>query len=180
MKYVKLKDILTLEKGKEAIYKDDGKYEVFGAGVGSTGRCDEYNNDGNIIITRQASVGKIYWRRYPHWVQAASCIIKVDENKVFLPFLYHWLKSKEWLLTQLKVPSMIPTLDEYKFLNLEIPLPPYLVQVHAAATIDYLEVLNLESTELIQEEINDYTNLKKITQNKLLTFRKDEDNEDKF
>lgn len=177
MKYVKLKDIITLEQGKEAIYKDDGKYEVFGAGANSTGRCETYNNDGNIIITRQASVGNIYWRRYPHWVQPAACIIKVDESKVFLPYLYHWLKSKEWLFVQLKVPSIIPTLNTYKFLNLEIPLPPYLVQVHVAATIDCLGILNLESTELIQEQIDDYTNLKAITQNKLLTFGKDEDNE---
>lgn len=177
MRYVKLKDILTLEQGKDAVYKNDGKYEVFGAGANSTGRCETYNNDGNIIITRQASVGKIYWRRYPHWVQPASCIIKVDENKVFLPFLYHWLKSKEWLLTQLKVPSMIPTLDEYQFLNLEMPLPPYSVQLDRATKIDKLERLKNESIALIQEEIDDFTNLKKITQNKLLTFGKDEDNE---
>lgn len=177
MRYVKLKDILTLEKGKEAVYKDNGKYEVFGAGVNATGRCDEYNNDGNIIITRQASVGKIYWRRDPHWVQAASCIIKVDENEVFLPFLYHWLKNNEWLLTQLKVPAIIPTLNEYKFLNLEMPLPPYLVQAYVAAEIDRLEYLNKINSIDIQEQIDDYTNLYKFTREKLLSFRKDDDNE---
>lgn len=177
MKSVKLKDIITLEQGEDAVYKDDGKYEVFGAGANSTGRCDEFNNDGNIIITRQASVGKIYWRRFPHWVQATSCIIKVDEDEVFVPFLYHWLKSKEWLLTQLKVPSIIPTLNEYRFLNLEMPLPPYLVQAKVAATIDRLGSAIRESTELIQEQIDDFTNLKNITLNKLISFGKDEEDE---
>ncbi len=177
MKYVKLKDIITLEQGKDAVYKDDGKYEVFGAGANSTGRCDEFNNDGNIIITRQATVGKIYWRRYPHWVQSASCIIKVDESEVFLPFLYHWFKSKGWLLTQLRVPSMIPTLDEYKFLNLEMPLPPYLVQADVAATIDCLGSAIRESTELIQEDMENSSKLFKLFGNKLLTFGKDEENE---
>ena len=181
MRYVKLKDILTLEKGKDTVYIDDGKYEVYGAGVNSTGRCDEYNNDGNIIITRQASVGKVYWRRYPHWVQPAGYIIKADESMVFLPFLYHWLKDKEWLLTQLKVPSLIPTLNEYKFLNLEIPLPPYLVQAYAAAEIDRLEYTNKLYSIEMREHIKDVENIYKITREKLLFFRKDDEkDENKF
>lgn len=121
--YFKLKDLIDLERGKRTDYIENGKYPVFGAGEKAMGYCNEYNNEGNITITRKGTIGNIYKRKFKHFVTDASNIIVVKNKKIIEVYLYEWLLSKEYLIKQLSKPMLIPELDEKAFMNLEINVP---------------------------------------------------------
>ena len=147
--YFKLGDLIELNKGKRAEPKEDGKYPIYGAGENPTGYTDTWNNDRRITITRKGTVGKIYKREFKHFVSEASFIVELKSEVILEDYLYEWLTSREYLITQLETPALIPNLDEKAFLNLEIQVPSYerqrkvvyLLKSYRSALEEYEELL---------------------------------------
>lgn len=54
---LKLKDILQTTQGNSAVYVENGKYPVYGAGYKSIGRSDEYNCENQLVVGIEGTLG---------------------------------------------------------------------------------------------------------------------------
>lgn len=149
----KLGDLIEIKKGQRAEPKEDGKYPIYGAGEKETGYTDTWNNDGKITITRKGTVGKIYKRRFKHFVVDASFIVEVKNKVILEDYLYEWLKNKEYLIMQLKTPALIPDLDEKSFFNLEIKVPNLERQRKVVYTLKSYRYRLLEQEKILREQV---------------------------
>lgn len=150
----KLRDLIELEKGQRTESKEDGKYPIFGAGEKESGYSDTWNNDGKITITKKGTVGKIYKREFKHYVSEASLILEIKNQAILEDYLYEWLKNKEHLIMQLKIPALIAELDEKAFLNLEIKVPNLERQRKVVYTLKSYRYELLEQEKILRKQID--------------------------
>jgi len=149
VEYVKLGDVIKLEKGKQLnkeFLTEQGKYPAYNGGVTHSGFTDKYNYDENKIIISQggASAGFVNFVKTKFWANAHCYVVLPIEHYINNRYAYHFIKSKQTKLMDKQHGAGIPALRSSEINNLKIPLPPLPVQQEIVRILDTF-------TELIKE-----------------------------
>lgn len=118
---VKLSNILSLSKGGNANYKEDGKYLVYGAGKNPIGRTDEYNAENNLIIGIKGTIGSPKILSGKVYVIHTVAIVRFDDEIINREYLYNVLCNINFKYYE--KPTRILELDIERFLKHQITLP---------------------------------------------------------
>ncbi len=165
---VKLGDILDLGNGERPIFNEKGHCPIYGAN-GIMGYSDKYlvNNDYTIMIGRIGASGEVHLGKGKIWVSDNAIYSKgYKTEKIFMPFLFYLLKSKD--LKKFATKSTHPIITQTFLNSFVISIPPLPEQQKIAeilSTVD--EKLDLERKRKAKLE-----RIKKGLMNDLLTGKK--------
>ena len=151
VEYVKLGDVIKLEKGKQLnkeFLTEQGKYPAYNGGVTHSGFTDKYNYDENKIIISQggASAGFVNFVKTKFWANAHCYVVLPIEHYINNRYAYHFIKSKQTKLMDKQHGAGIPALRSSEINNLKIPLPPLPVQQEIVRILDNFTELTAELT----------------------------------
>ena len=147
VKYVKLKDICSFQRGQAITIKnlEKGNYPVIAGGKKPAFYCNKFNRNAECITISSsgAYAGFInYWNKKILCTDSFS-IISNDKSVLNNKFLFHFLKSKQEIIYQKKKGAGIPHVHISDVDIMKIPVPPIEVQEEIARILD--KFIELES-----------------------------------
>lgn len=155
--YFTFKSVAKLAKGVQFNKKDmldEGTFPVINGGVLPSGYIEQYNCKRDTITISQggASAGYVNWIESNFWA-GAHCYIVEPSERIDNRYLYHFLKSKEYLLQSFQYGAGIPALSKATVEGLLIPVPPLEVQAEIVRILDEFTEKTKELNALIEKEI---------------------------
>ena len=161
VKYKSLKAVCNISKGvqfNKSNMNDEGTYPVINGGINPSGYIEHYNQNENTITVSQggASAGYVNWMGRKFWA-GAHCYVLSPCDQLENRFLFHFIKSKEYILQECQYGAGIPALGKATLEDLRIPVPPIEVQREIVRILDNFteltaELINSLSGELLARE----------------------------
>ncbi|MEM2919065.1 MAG: restriction endonuclease subunit S [Candidatus Altiarchaeota archaeon] len=162
---IQLKETLTLKNGERPTFLEKGNIPIYGAN-GVMGFTNEYlvDNKFTIIFGRVGASGEVHLGKGKIWVSDNAIYSKnYAEGKIYLPFIFYFLKLKN--LKQFASKTTHPIITQTFLNNLQIPLPPFPEQQKIS---DILSTVD-EAIQKTNEIIAKIERLKKGLMQELLT-----------
>ncbi len=133
-------DVLTVHTGKQlnrSGLSDVGKYPVINGGRTPSGYTDSYNENKNSITISQGgeSAGFVNWIDTAFWA-GAHCYIVENKSNQNLRFLFHLLKTYEYVIMESKQGAGIPGLNRKNLYSILVPIPSIEEQIHIVSILD--------------------------------------------
>jgi type I restriction-modification system DNA methylase subunit len=155
MTYRKLEDVCELKNGKQLDTKKfiEGKYPVYGGGRKQLGFHNEFNRVGfETIVCATGSCGFVNICETEYWASQCFTISTKDTSVLNSKYLYYYCKIfLEKIFMNNKKGSTQPYIRCTQFVDLEILIPPILVQHAIVERLDVLSRNNETSRQMIEE-----------------------------
>ena len=121
----KLKDICTLEKGKQIDTKmldDSNKYRYINGGINESGFYNEYNTEGETVLISEggASCGYVNYVDEKFWC-GCHCY-RLTNISVFPKYLFYSLKASQNGLMELRTGAAMPNIKKEFLKEFEISI----------------------------------------------------------
>lgn len=125
---IALSDICDIVKGKQIngeFLSESGKYYVMNGGTEPSGFYDDYNVEANTISISEGgnSCGYVQFNILPFWSGGHCYTIQEITNNIDNMYLYHYLKSKEDAIMQLRIGSGLPNIQKKDLANFKVIVP---------------------------------------------------------
>lgn len=173
VEFLPLKAVCCISKGvqfNKSDMLDEGSYPVINGGINPSGYIDQYNQNENTITISQggASAGYVNWINTKFWA-GAHCYVLSPSVKILNRYLFHFTKSKEYVLQECQYGAGIPALAKSAIEDLIIPIPHLEIQHEIVRILDYFTSLTDELTAELISRRTQYEYYSKI----LLSFQED-------
>ena len=154
MKY-KLKDLLTIQNGKDYKHLEKGNIPVYGTG-GKMTEVNQFLFDGeSILLPRKGSLKNIMYVDEKFWTVDTMYWTKINSDKAYGKYLYYYLKLLD--LSSRDSGSTLPSMTFDSYYTLDINLPDLETQKKVADRIFNIEK-KIENNNQIIEELHDVSN----------------------
>lgn len=175
VEFKKLGDVVKLEKGKQLnkeLLSEVGAYPAYNGGISYSGFTDNYNYNENTIIISQggASAGFINFCSTKFYANAHCYVILPKMEIIENRYVYHFLKLNQEKLTKKQHGAGIPALRTSEILDLQIPVPPLLIQQEIVNILDKFTSLEAELEAELEARKKQYA----YYRNELLSFEGEE------
>lgn len=169
---VKLGEVADIVKGKQlnVIHMvESGKYYALNGGIEPSGYTNDWNTPENSITISEGgnSCGFVRFNREKFWSGGHCYSLRNVNNKVFVEFLYHFLKSKQQLIMNLRVGSGLPNIQKKDIDHSIVFLPELNEQKQIAETLNTAQ----SEINLLKQFAEKYKEQKRGLIQKLLTGR---------
>jgi type I restriction enzyme S subunit len=141
----KWQDVLTIINGKnqKKVEDNNGAYSIYGSG-GKMGRASDYLcRENSIIIGRKGNINKPILVREKFW--NVDTAFGLEAKKEFLSFQYLYWFCKFFNFEKLNKTVTIPSLTKADLLNIEIPMPPVILQMKFEKVCNKIELQNIRT-----------------------------------
>lgn len=180
IKWLKLGDIVTIERGKRVVRNDLSQeigYPVYQNALKPLGYYTDKNRNANsVFVIGAGAAGEIGYSYVDYWA-ADDCFTFVCDDKLNQRYLYFLLMSKQAYLKNNVRKSSIPRLPRIALENMEIPVPPLEEQERIVSILDRFDKLCNDISEGLPAEIETRQKQYEYYRDKLLMFKKVEANE---
>jgi len=166
----RLGDICKIKKGQQLSkisLNNFDKYPVINGGIRPSGYIDKYNKNENSIVISEggASCGYVNFIKTKFWSDGHCYTLEELKNIIIVEFLYQYLKFNEKRLSNLRVGSGLPNIQQKAIISFEIMSPSLPEQQKIAAFLTAVD----KKIELTDKKIKHLENYKKGLMQKLLT-----------
>lgn len=125
---IPLSDISNIVKGKQIngdFLADVGEYYVMNGGTEPSGYYDNYNVEANTISISEGgnSCGYVQFNRMPFWSGGHCYTIQDIVSDVETLYLYHYLKSKEESIMELRIGTGLPNIQKKDLAEFKVIIP---------------------------------------------------------
>ena len=125
---IALSEICDIVKGKQIngeFLSENGRYYVMNGGTEPSGFYDNYNVEANTISISEGgnSCGYVQFNTAPFWSGGHCYTIQEITNNVENMYLYHYLKSKEDTIMQLRIGSGLPNIQKKDLAKFKVIVP---------------------------------------------------------
>lgn len=179
VEYKTLKNVSFMKRG-ESLTKaksTPGKYPVISGGKSPAFFCDKYNREGETITIAGSGAGAGYVQYFNKPIFANDCFTIKGQDGVNTKYLYYCLTSKQDYIYSTKKGGGVPHVHISDIENMEIPIPPLPIQEEIVRILDkFNSICNNISTGL-PAEIEARQKQYEYYRDKLLSFRKLENEE---
>jgi type I restriction enzyme S subunit len=146
--FKQLGQVAVVSKGMQVnreTLDDMNPFPVYNGGIYPSGRHTESNFPAQTITVSQggASAGYVNFVMEPLWV-GAHCYAVVPGPSVINRFLFFVIKTQQDNLQGKKYGAGIPALDKKTLSNLQVPVPPIVVQQEIISILDKFTELEAE------------------------------------
>lgn len=162
VKYCRLGDVATLERGTSITKKDvvPGDVPVVAGGRKPAYFHNTGNRDGKTIVVAGsgAYAGYVSWWEQPIFVSDAFSI-KTDERELGMRYCFHWLASIQDILHRSKRGGGVPHVYPRDVAKLKIPVPPLEIQREIVKVLDAFTSLEqnlVTELELRKKQFQEY------------------------
>jgi type I restriction enzyme S subunit len=140
---------------------DINPFPVYNGGIYPSGRHTESNFPAETITVSQggASAGYVNFVMEPLWV-GAHCYAVVPGPAVINRFLFFVIKTQQGNLQGKKYGAGIPALDKKTLSNIQVPVPPIVVQQEIVSILDKFTELEAELEAELEGRRIQYENLR--------------------
>ena len=161
MKKVRLRDICSIEKGKQidtSCLSDEHPYKYINGGVKESGYYSEYNSNEECVLVSEggASCGYVNYVNEPFWC-GCHCY-RLFDIKVVPQYLYYALKSNQSRLMDLRTGVCMPNIKKKEFQDFVISID--YDKKHQNAVVSVLNTIQ-RSIDLKRKQLNDLDELVK-------------------
>ena len=174
IKWLKLSDIETIERGKRVVRNDLSQeigYPVYQNALKPLGYYTDKNRNANsVFVIGAGAAGEIGYSYVDYWA-ADDCFTFVCDDKLNQRYLYFLLVSKQAYLKNNVRKSSIPRLPRIALENMEIPVPPLEDQERIVSILDRFDKLCNDISEGLPAEIEARQKQYEYYRDKLLTFK---------
>ena len=174
IKWLKLSDIVTIERGKRVVRNDLSQeigYPVYQNALKPLGYYTDKNRNANsVFVIGAGAAGEIGYSYVDYWA-ADDCFTFVCDDKLNQRYLYFLLVSKQAYLKNNVRKSSIPRLPRIALENMEIPVPPLEDQERIVSILDRFDKLCNDISEGLPAEIEARQKQYEYYRDKLLTFK---------
>ena len=141
---VMLSEICDIVKGKQIngeFLSDTGKYYVMNGGTEPSGYYDDYNVRANTISISEGgnSCGYVQFNTSPFWCGGHCYSIQNIADNIDNLYLYHYLKSKEDAIMNLRIGSGLPNIQKKDLGAFKVKVPTMEQQQNISAFLSSLE-----------------------------------------
>ena len=141
---VVLSEICEIIKGKQVngeFLSEKGKYYVMNGGTEPSGYYSDYNVEANTISISEGgnSCGYVQFNTSPFWSGGHCYTIQKIADNVDNLYLYHYLKSKEDAIMNLRIGSGLPNIQKKDLVMFKIKLPTVEQQKSISTFLSSLE-----------------------------------------
>lgn len=169
-----LDSLCSINKGvqfNKTAMNEHGSYPVINGGITPSGYIEQYNQEENTITISQggASAGYVNWLTVKFWA-GAHCYVLKPFDKVLNRYLYHFIKSQEYMLQEFQYGAGIPALAKSTVASLKMPVPPLPVQSEIVKILDNFAELTAQLQEQLTLELSARKQQYEYYRDKLLTF----------
>jgi type I restriction enzyme, S subunit len=173
IKWLKLSDIVTIERGKRVVRNDLSQeigYPVYQNALKPLGYYTDKNRNANsVFVIGAGAAGEIGYSYVDYWA-ADDCFTFVCDDKLNQRYLYFLLMSKQAYLKNNVRKSSIPRLPRIALENMEIPVPPLEEQERIVSILDRFYKLCNDISEGLPAEIEARQKQYEYYRDKLLSF----------
>ncbi|MEN5380625.1 restriction endonuclease subunit S [Sphingobacterium kitahiroshimense] len=144
---VKWRDVLDIYNGKNQskVVNPKGRYPIYGSG-GLMGYADDYLCPADTtIIGRKGSINNPIYVKTEFW-NVDTAFGLVSKESLWPKYLYYFCKTFNFL--KLDKSTTLPSLTKSDLLEIEIPLPPLLIQEKIADILDKADELRRKDKDL--------------------------------
>ena len=125
---IPLSGISNIVKGKQIngdFLADVGEYYVMNGGTEPSGYYDNYNVEANTISISEGgnSCGYVQFNRMPFWSGGHCYTIQDIVSDVETLYLYHYLKSKEESIMELRIGTGLPNIQKKDLAEFKVIIP---------------------------------------------------------
>lgn len=125
---IPLSGISNIVKGKQIngdFLADVGEYYVMNGGTEPSGYYDNYNVEANTISISEGgnSCGYVQFNRMPFWSGGHCYTIQDIVSDVETLYLYHYLKSKEESIMELRIGTGLPNIQKKDLTEFKVIIP---------------------------------------------------------
>ena len=174
IKWLKLSDIVTIERGKRVVRNDLSQeigYPVYQNALKPLGYYTDKNRNANsVFVIGAGAAGEIGYSYVDYWA-ADDCFTFVCDDKLNQRYLYFLLMSKQAYLKNNVRKSSIPRLPRIALENMEIPVPPLEEQERIVSILDRFDKLCNDISEGLPAEIEARQKQYEYYRDKLLSFK---------
>lgn len=174
IKWLKLSDIVTIERGKRVVRNDLSQeigYPVYQNALKPLGYYTDKNRNANsVFVIGAGAAGEIGYSYVDYWA-ADDCFTFVCDDKLNQRYLYFLLMSKQAYLKNNVRKSSIPRLPRIALENMEIPVPPLEEQERIVSILDRFDKLCNDISAGLPAEIEARQKQYEYYRDKLLTFK---------
>lgn len=174
IKWLKLSDIVTTERGKRVVRSDLSQeigYPVYQNALKPLGYYTDKNRNANsVFVIGAGAAGEIGYSYVDYWA-ADDCFTFVCDDKLNQRYLYFLLMSKQVYLKNNVRKSSIPRLPKIALENMEIPVPPLEEQERIVSILDRFDKLCNDISEGLPAEIEARQKQYEYYRDKLLSFK---------
>ena len=178
--YKKISDICDIARGKviskDYIRENSGNYPVYSSQTennGELGRISTYMYEGEYLTwtTDGANAGTVFYRKGKFSITNVCGILKIQHKKVAIKYLYYVLgfvtsKYVNKGMGNAKLMSNVMA-------NIEVPIPPFNIQLEIVNIMDKLTELESELVLKLIDELSGRKKLYEYYRNEILTFGQD-------
>ena len=169
IKWLELRDILTIKNGKDYKSYGDGDIPVYGSG-GIMTYIDTYAyNKPSVLIPRKGSIDKLYYVDVPFWTVDTIFYTEINTDIVLAKYVYYWLKKER--LEKLNTAGGVPSLTQAVLNKVKIAIPPMEEQQRIVSILDRFDKFCNDILEGLPAEIEARKRQYEYYRNKLLTFK---------
>jgi len=166
----KLGNICKIKKGQQLSkisLNNFDKYPVINGGIRPSGYIDKYNKNENSIVISEggASCGYVNFIKTKFWSGGHCYTLEELKNIIIVEFLYQYLKFNEKRLSNLRVGSGLPNIQQKAISSFEIMSPSLAEQQKIAAFLSAID----KKIEIVDKKIEYLESYKKGLMQKLLT-----------
>ena len=151
---IALSEICDIVKGKQIngeFLSESGRYYVMNGGTEPSGFYDNYNVEANTISISEGgnSCGYVQFNTAPFWSGGHCYTIQEITNNVENMYLYHYLKSKEDTIMQLRIGSGLPNIQKKDLAKFKVIVPAIERQKTISVFLSLLERKAEIETEIL-------------------------------
>jgi len=175
-KEYKLDDIATFKTGsKPKEILDAGEYEYINAGTTNSGYSNEFNMNGDKVITPsrgEGGIGFVGYKKNDFWLGPLCYgIWSKDESIIINKYLYYELSSKKDEILKRKNTGGVPALNGCDLKTIPINVPTIEEQKRIVNILDSFEKICEDTTEGLPAEIEARNKQFEYYRDILLTFK---------
>ena len=168
IRYGKLCDVLVIRNGRDYKRLGSGPFPVYGSG-GIMTYVDHYVYDKpSVLIPRKGSIDKLYYVDEPFWNVDTIFYTEIDTSQVVPKYIYFLLQMKH--LEQYNIAGGVPSLTQKVLNDIEISIPPLLVQREIVRILDNFTDITAKLTTELTMELAARKMQYEYYRDKLLTF----------
>ncbi len=169
IKWLELRDILTIKNGKDYKSYGEGNIPVYGSG-GIMTYIDTYAyNKPSVLIPRKGSIDKLYYVDVPFWTVDTIFYTEINTDIVLAKYVYYWLKKER--LEKLNTAGGVPSLTQAVLNKVKIAIPPMEEQQRIVSILDRFDKFCNDILEGLPAEIEARKRQYEYYRDKLLTFK---------
>ena len=160
VEFIKLGEVLTVNRGKrltKSQLSDDGQYYVYhGSKDTPLGKYSHFNVKKNTtIVVNTGGIGGVKFCSDDFWCSDGSFWIG-HSDRLNDKYVYYYLSPLEPFFASQKRVGGVPTIDRSVVENVEIPIPPLLVQEEIVRVLDTFAELQTELQTELQKRLQQY------------------------